>query len=96
MTYRSRFLETYLNNEPSKPFKTGFEGFESATPSAFPEKLEHWLCRGFYTVIRLSDEAEAIRCAEELSPHFAPGKVEAIGESVQIDNRRSQGGRMKQ
>ena len=78
--------------EASKTSKNDSVGFGGSAPLDFSDRLEHWLCRGFYTVIRLSDEAEAIRCAEELSPHFAPGKVEAIGESVQIDNRSSQGG----
>ena len=52
-----------------------------------PSSIEHWLHRSAWAVFKLPDEREALQCAEELSAHFSPGKVEAIGGSVQIDNR---------
>ncbi len=52
-----------------------------------PSSIEHWLHRSAWAVFKLPDEREALQCAEELSAHFPPGKVEAIGRSVQIDNR---------
>ena len=55
--------------------------------SEWPEALETWLHRSAWAVFKLPDEREALQCAEELSAHFSPGKVEAIGGSVQIDNR---------
>ena len=58
---------------------------DAASPTG--RGIEHWLHRSAWAVFKLPDEREALQCAEELSAHFPPGKVEAIGRSVQIDNR---------